>query len=456
MHLMRRSHSIVLTTLLIFSLILGACGDDDGATPTSEGAQPTPATQEQGPTPTTSSSSDEVISADQERIDISTDEARTAELVDGLNGFALDFYQFVAEEDDGNLIYSPYSIALAFSMVYAGARGNTEAQIADVLGFLPQEHHHPAVNALDLYLASLGEDEPTSGAEQQGEAFRLAIANAVWGQRDFPFEEAFLETLASHYGAGMRVVDFIADAEAARQAVNAWVEERTEGRIRNAVPEGVITGRTRLVLANAIYFYAAWLFPFDESATEDGPFTLLDGSEVTVPLMHHRAARVPYAEGDGYQAAVLPYTGQNVDMVVILPESGRFGEIEAGLNTNFVDDVRAAAETHDVELTMPRFDFESDFDLTKILPEMGMPDPFGPADFSGIAQADLSISAAIHKATIAVDEKGTEATAATIIAIEESAMPPAELTIDRPFIFAIVERETGTILFLGRVTNPAG
>jgi serpin B len=219
----------------------------------------------------------------------------------------------------------------------------------------------------------------------------------------------------------------------------------------------MLDAMTRLVLANAIYFKAGWLFPFELDGTSDGPFTLLGGNQVSVPMMHHRAARTPYGEGDGYQAALLPYTGEDVGMLVILPETGRFEEIEAGLTPDFIEQVRAATEIHDLNLSLPRFDFESTLDLQEILPEMGMTDAFGPADFSGITDpSSLFIDAAIHKATIAVDEKGTEAAAVTVIAMAESAMPPAELTLDRPFIFAIIERQSDAILFLGRVLNPAG
>ena len=384
--------------------------------------------------------------------------AKTATLANGLNGFAFDLYRASGKGKDDNLIYSPYSIGMAFSMVYAGARGKTEAQMADVLGFLPQRQHHPAANGLERHLISLGAKAPSPGQEQ-GEAFQLKVANAVWGQRGFPFLDAYLRTLAGQYGAGVRAVDFRSDPEGGRKLVNDWVADQTEDRIRDIVPPGVIDPQTRLVLANAIYFKAAWLFPFEEDATKDGSFTLLDGGHVTVPMMTHGEA-VPYAKGNGYQGVVLPYTGNTVDMVVIVPDAGRFDAVERRLSTGLLKNVRADSERGRATITMPRFDFESDVPLTDLLPEMGMPDAFQPgaADFGGIARdSDLYISAALHRATIKVNEQGTEATAATVIAMDESAAaePPPHLTIDRPFIFAITERETGAILFLGRVTNPA-
>jgi serpin B len=461
---MSHSRFVVNRTVLIgvcFVLLAGACGQTaqpdsiaGGSTQPTGTVAPAATNPSDQPIPTAALLAE--ISADRPRVEPSAaGTAQMAELAAGVNRFALDLYHAVDEQGDGNLIYSPSSIALAFSMVYAGARGETEAQMATVLGFLPQESHHPAANALERYLTTLGSGAPAAG-EGQGEAFRLNIANAVWGQRGLPFEDAYLQALAAHYGAGVRTADFAANPEGSRQAVNAWVTDRTAGRIEDALPPGAIDPLTRLVLANAIYFKAAWLFPFEADATVDGPFTLLDGSQVTVPLMRRGTARMPYAGGDGYQSVVLPYVGDSVEMVVIVPQAGRFEEIDAGLSAGFLTRVRATSETRDVTLTMPRFAFESDLDLASLLSDMGMPAPFGPADFSGISRdADLSISAALHRATIAVDEQGTEATAATAIAMPTSAMQTAQLTIDRPFIFAIVERETGAILFLGRVTNAA-
>lgn len=449
--------SLLLVVVLAFGLIATACGDTDDAEPTTGSGQPvdtveptaSPTTSGTDATPTESG----MIGGEYERIGPPALPNTEAEaFVDGINAFAFDFYRFVTEQQDGNLIYSPTSIELAFSMVYAGARGETESQMADVLGLLPQDDQHLAANGLDGHLASLGESETVS---EEGEPFQLSIANSIWGQQDYPFEEAFLKTLAEHYGAGMSVVDFEREAEAARQLINDWIADRTQGQIEDMIPEGALDSTTRLVLVNAIYFKAGWLFPFDTGATADSSFTLLDGSDVTGPMMHHRAARVPYAQHDGYQTIALPYTGETVEMVIVVPDTGQFETVESELSPQFLTEARAGIETFDVNLRMPKFDFESDLDLTMILPEMGMPAPFGPADFSGIADTGLFIDTALHSATIAVDEMGTEATAATVIGMAESAMPTSEVTIDRPFIFAIRDRETGAILFMGRVMNPA-
>lgn len=382
------------------------------------------------------------------------DDVTVLDLVQGNQAFAFELYRAITAGEPGNLIYSPYSISLAFSMVYAGARGETEAQMAHILRYLPQQAQHPAFNALDQHLSSLGQE--TEPDEFTGQAFQLNIANAVWGQQGYPFEGDYLDTLAQYYGAGLRVVDFTREAEAARQAINAWIEQQTQARIREMVPPGVIDALTRLVLVNAIYFKASWLYPFEETATQDGPFTLLDGSQVNLPLMLRETARIDYLAGDGYQAALLPYTGSAMDMLVILPDSDRFASVEAELSADYLARIRQAASEHDVRLVMPQLDFESDLDLKELLMGMGMTAPFEDADFSGItAGSGLFISDALHKANITVDEKGTEAAAATVIAMQESALERAELTLDRSFIFAILERETGSLLFLGRVVNPA-
>ena len=466
-HIRVRTASGWLLGLLVLSLLLGACGTSDEDSRGSESTRPAEtatATEQPESTATepaaTPTEAAPVIDATRVQPDISP--ADRAALVEGLNRFAVELYHAAAAEsdDNANLIFSPASISLAFSMVYAGARGETEAQMAEVLGFLPQDTQHAAANALDQHLASLGAEPPPAGTEE-GEPFQLSIANGVWGQQGFPFLDEFLKTLVAHYGAELRQADFINAAEDARQEINAWVSERTEGRIPEAVPKDVLDEMTRLVLANAIYFKAGWLRPFDEDATTDGPFTLLDGSQVTVPLMRQAGASIPYAEGNGYQAVVMPYTGWQVEMVLVLPAEGSFEQLEAGMTADFFEQVRSSAETHSVALTMPRFEFESRLALHEILPGMGMAAPFDAdaADFSGIAAppSDLFISAALHQANITVDEKGTEAAAVTVLGVEATGLPtPAEITLDRPFLFAIVERETGAVLFMGRVTNPSG
>jgi len=396
----------------------------------------------------------EVLESDKERItapDVGMSEQ--ALLVEGNSAFTFDLYQALKEED-GNLFYSPYSISLALAMTYAGARGETAEQMAGTLQFLlDQDKLHPAFNWLDAELAGRGE-----GAEgKDGEGFRLNIVNAIWGQKDYDFLSTFLDVLAENYGAGLRMLDFMTETEKSRLAINDWISDQTEARIEDLIPQGALSELTRLVLTNAIYFNAAWAYPFDEDITSDSQFYLLDGGQVSVPMMKQTES-FGYTDGEGYQAVELQYDGGELSMVILLPEDGNFEAFEEGLQGQQVSDIISGLQPSEVALTMPQFEFESEFSLTDTLAGMGMPIAFsGAADFSGMTgNRELFISDVVHKAFVAVDEAGTEAAAATAVIMELTAMPDflVEVTIDSPFIFLIRDIETGAILFVGRVMNP--
>ena len=396
----------------------------------------------------------EEVKSDKERItspDVSPSEQ--ALLVEGNSAFAFELYQALKGKE-GNLFYSPYSISLALAMTYAGASGETSQQMAATLQFmLEQERLHPTFNWLDAELASRGE----GAAGKDGEGFRLNIVNAIWGQKDYEFLPAFLDVLAENYGAGLRILDFITEAEKSRLIINDWVSDQTEGRIEDLIPQGAIDALTRLVLTNAIYFNAAWEYPFDEKVTADGPFYLLDGGQIIVPMMRQTES-FGYTEGEEYQAVELLYDGGELSMVILLPEASQFEAFEEGLQTQQVCDIISGLQLTEVALTMPQFEFDSEFSLKDTLAEMGMPIAFsGDADFSGMTgNRELAISDVVHKAFVAVDEAGTEAAAATAVIMKLTAVPepPVEVTIDRPFIFLIRDIETGSILFVGRVLNP--
>ena len=374
-------------------------------------------------------------------------------LVKGNSAFAFDLYQALGKEN-GNLFCSPYSISLALAMTYAGARGETEQQMADTLHFaLSQNRLHPAFNSVDIELGKRGE-----GAEgKDGEGFRLNIVNAIWGQKDYHFLPAFLDVLAENYGAGLRTLDFINAPEESRITINKRVSDQTEGRIEDLIPQGLIDILTRLVLTNAIYFNAAWQYPFSEDATKDSTFYLLNGKEVTVPMMSQTES-FGYTDGADYQAVELPYGGGELSMVIFLPQDGHFETFEEALDAEQVNAIVNTLEQRQVALTMPKFEFESAFKLKPTLAAMGMPVAFSEsADFSGMTGVrDLYISEVVHKAFVSVDEAGTEAAAATAVIMKITALPPApvEITVDRSFIFLIRDIETGTILFLGRVVDP--
>ena len=468
-----------LTTILAtLALVVAACGDDGAnSTTTRPAAVPTTATTAAGiPTttgprtttgpPTTRPQSTTVplpgsdgptlLRSDLDRLVADLSPEDRAALTSGGRDFGADLFGVLAT-GDGNLAISPTSIRLALAMATAGAGGDTGTQLRDVLGFsMPADRLDEAINALDTLLASrnvvLGEGEYALSV-------RLAIANALWAQTGFPIEDAYLAALAQHYGAGLNIVDFVTAAEDARKAINAWVADATEARITDLVPEGALDALTRLVLTNAVYVDADWARPFDAAATAAAPFTLIDGSIVDVEMMRQQAT-LAYAAGNGWQAVRLPYAGNELGMVLVVPDQGRYVEVEASLGAGLLDDVRAQLGRADVALGLPKFEFRAQTGLDAALKSLGIVDAFSGdrADFNGISPgAGLFISDVIHEVFIRVDEKGTEAAAATAVIIRTTgALPkePISLTIDRPFIFGLDDLESGELLFLGRVLDP--
>jgi len=376
------------------------------------------------------------------------------ELVEGNSAFAFDLYQALKEKN-GNLVVSPYSITEALAMTWGGARGETEAQMAEALSFLlAQNELHAAFNNLDAELAKRGEG--AKGKDDEG--FRLKVVNAIWGQKDFKFTAAYLDLLAQNYGAGLRVLDFIKNAEKSREIINDWVAVQTEDKIKDLLPEGSIDSLTRLVLTNAIYFNAAWLHQFKKDNTVDGKFTLLDGSRVDVRMMRQTEGH-NYTEGQNYKAVELMYDGRELSMVIILPGEGQFRDFENGLDSNTVAGIIKDLKRGEVNLTMPKFKLESEFGLNDTLSLLGMPVAFSDqADFSGMDGArDLRITDVVHKAYVSVDENGTEAAAATGVVVGLTSAPAEihEVTLDHPFVYLIRDIKTGAVLFVGRVLNPA-
>ena len=379
--------------------------------------------------------------------------ADLAALVQGNNNFALDLYRSL-EVQPGNLILSPFSISLALAMTSAGAAGETQAQMDRVLHFeLPPDRLHPAFNQLDLDLARRAE---TAGGDEH--PLQLSIANGIWAQQGHPFLVDFLDRLAVHYGAGIRLADFITQPEVVRREINGWVADQTKDKIKDLLPEGVPDSQTRMVLVNAIYFKADWERPFESRSTSDQPFHLLDGTEVQAEMMS-RGMGIPYRQGDGYQSVELPYQGGTAAMDILVPDAGTFAEFEAGLDASRMEQILGGMQPTSVSLGLPKFSYTSQFGLADQLAGLGMTDAFDPqlADFSAMdGQRDLYIGAVIHKAFVAVDEQGTEAAAATGVIMEATGAPVFEvnLTIDRPFIFLIRDLPSGQILFIGRVLDP--
>jgi serpin B len=439
-----------LSLAVVLPLAVAACGgsDDTGSADTN------PSTQ--------ASEAGEVLLAksDVSRLEASSPQSDVDSASASMRLFGADLYGILAKRaGEGNVVFSPASIVTALAMTQAGAAGTTAQEMSDTLHFTLQgDALHQAFNSLDAALESRSREG--KNAEGKDEGVLVKTANSLWAQQDLAFEQTFLDTLAADYGAGVRLVDFKTAAQAARQAINQWVAGETNDKIPELIPEGLLDTFTRLVLVNAVYLDATWANQFSPDATADGEFTTLTGDRVTASMMS-QSERFPYATGDGWQAVELPYLQDELAMLLIVPDTGRFAEVESQLATGLIDDaVVQLRDGIEVGLTMPKFEFRTQASLSQALMALGMTSAFDPdtADFSGMTtQEKLFISDVIHEAYIDVDEEGTEAAAATAVVMGLTAAMPGEfvqLTIDRPFIFAIRDRETGALLFLGRVADP--
>ena len=373
-------------------------------------------------------------------------------LADDNRAFAVDLYETLAADPSfrgKSLFFSPHSISTALAMTYAGARAATATQIASALHFtLQPEKLHPAFDAVDLALSS-------RGTTSDGPGFVLRVVNSLWGAPQIRFEPSFLDTLAVNYGAGVRLTDFAANPEAARTAINGWVDQQTEDRIKELLPSGSIDPSTVFVLVNAVYFHAGWLVPFEPASTHPATFHSAAG-DVQVDMMS-QSGELTYAEGDGWQAVEIPYAGRALSMVAVLPTD--LGAFEAKLTGAALGSIVGAFQAADVTLSLPKFKIDGgSFSLKAALQARGMTDPFtDAANFSGISTSTpIALRDVYHQAFVAVDEKGTEAAAATaVVGVGLAALNKhATVVLDRPFVFLIRDRQTGAVVFLGRFLGP--
>jgi serine protease inhibitor len=353
----------------------------------------------------------------------------------------------------GNLFFSPYSISTCLAMTYAGARGDTEKQMAQVFRFTKdQAELHSSFGALQR---DLREAEKQKGIE-------LNIANALWAQSGHPFLAEFLKVAQTEYEANVNQADFKTQAGAVTEKINRWVAEKTKDKIQNILAPGSLDAATRLVLANAIYFKGIWSKPFDKAQTSPQPFHLSSSSQADVPLMHH-LDNVKYTENGDFQAVELPYGSNQLSMAVFLPRAvDGCSQLENRLNPDLLSKTVTDMRKREVDIFLPRFKLESKFELNDPLSQMGMEDAFGPkADFSGMDGTRLLyISAVIHKAWGEVNEEGTEAAAATVVGMRALSAavkpaPPVVFRADHPFLFLIRETRSGSVLFLGRLADPS-
>lgn len=365
------------------------------------------------------------------------------ELVAANNRFTVDLYREIAGANSENLILSPFSVATAFGMVQAGARGATEAELNTVFGFLtPPERLHPAFGAL---LTSLDRGNAFGG-------YRLEVAQGLWSQTGYAFLDSYLNVLTGDYHAGEGSLNFSADPEAARKAVNDWVASHTQDRIKDLMPPGSITNLTRMVLANAIYFFGKWDLPFDPEVTRDEAFQLADGTSVMTPMMFQEETFSAHVQ-PGLSILDLAYHGDDLSMLCFVPND--LAAFEKALTYDKLQEWTGALQEHALEIKVPRFEIETDVALRDVLTAMGVQEVFsGSADLSGMdGTRDLSVSAAQHKAFIRVTEEGTEAAAATGVSVGVTSIPP-HVYLNRPFFYVIRDRVTGSFLFAGRVLDP--
>jgi serpin B len=382
--------------------------------------------------------------------------ANVSALVNANSQFAFDLLkQINATAGADNIFLSPYSVSSALAMAYAGSRNATQKQMAAVLHF-----NMPDAGLLDGSSALLAQTRAAAGKN-----LKLDIANALWGEKSYPFAASYIGAVNQHYGGGFNAVDFLHNANASRLKINQSVAATTESMVPNLLGPGDVNDATRLVLTSAIYFKGSWQSPFETGRTRDSPFTLATGSKVTVPLME-QVAYFRFVQQDGLTAVELPYKGGELSMIAILPailpDAGA-AALASSLTEPRIQALRKSMSVAKVDVYLPRFKFQTRYNLEQTLSKMGMTDAFDAsrADFSGMdGKRDLAIGKVIHQAVIEVNEVGSEAAAATAVTIYATTMapgPPEKIELflaDRPFLFLIVHNPTGSILFLGRVSNP--
>lgn len=457
---MKKIYSLFFIITLLSSLV--ACMTPLDVTSTPEN---TPHIQENTPIPETKSTlvqptqntKDEFLVSSASRNILSTTPNDYVDIAQEMNAFGYDLYTLLSNNAADNLFFSPYSISLALSMVLAGVQGQTEQEMANVLHYpLRQDDLYSKINGLDQSLYQV----PDYLQGQEG-AFQLNVANAVWGQSGYPFRSTYLDLLAQNFGAGIHQVDFINAAEKSRVTINDWVAQETQQKILDLIPEGAIDMMTRMVLTNAIYFKAAWRNEFPVDLTQPEKFYTDVNNSETVPMMQLQD-KFNFLLNDSTQIVEIPYMNARYSMLLLMPQSGDLHEFASQTSLEQLNALLNQLKFGKVDLTMPKFEFTSSFSVKDMLEQLGMETAFSEsADFSGMVEPSaepVSISDVIHKAFVAVDEKGTEAAAATAVIVgATSAMPeeqPVKMVFDHPFLFVIRDRESGLFLFMGNVINP--
>lgn len=406
---------------------------------------------EQPPPPAEAAAEPEPTAGKEDSVPPTVDSEALTALARANNQFAFDLYGKLATASaEHNLFFSPFSISSALAMTSAGARGETAQEMRTTLRLAGLgDDVHDAFGALDRSL------EPPTG-DDGSIPYALRIANRLFGSQSLTFEQPFLDQVQRAYDASLEPMDFEHNADPSREKINAWVEEQTEQKIKDLLKPGVINSNTLLVLVNAIYFKGSWAEPFERQRTTSATFHTASGEEPTVPLME-RTGSYAYGSVDGVDVVELPYVGERLAMLVLAPPLGELPALEAKLDAAFVERAVGALQPQQVQLSLPRFTTTGEFELAETLADLGMKLAFEPgtADFSGITTGPIGLSNVVHKAFVEVNEEGTEAAAATGVVATRGLMPePLTVRIDRPFVFAVRDTQTGSILFLGRIADP--
>jgi len=376
----------------------------------------------------------------------------STETVNAANQFAFELYGRYKDTND-NVFFSPYSISSALEMTYEGARGITANEMQSVFHFPPD-----AATRIGSFARLYSEINPKNAT------YQLSAANALWAQKSYPFDPNYIKTVETYYGGKATNLDFVSDTETSRQTINSWVSSKTNAKIPELFSKRTLDQSTRLVLTNAVYFKGKWNTPFEKEATREKDFTTAAQSRVKVSMMN-RQDDFEYAETADYQAIKLPYEKNDLSMLVILPKTGKSAAIEKNLSVAEFKKIKASLKSALTDVYLPKFKFNTEYDMNSTLSSMGMPTAFNPdnADFTGMydkskAGENLYIGLVIHKAYIDVNEEGTEAAAATGVAMKAAAIMeptlPKVFNADHPFIFAIVHNQSGSILFMGKVNDP--
>lgn len=362
------------------------------------------------------------------------------------NQFALDFFKHVSIDEKGNIFFSPFSLSAAMGMTYAGARGVSQDQIAKVFHFAPnsEKFHKQQGNMLKRL-------------NSQTDSVQLNIVNTLWAEKTYPFKGSYSTLMKKAYSAKVRPMDFINKPEESRLTINRDIYRTTNEKIKDLLPLGSLNNLTRLVLTNAIYFKGEWKIKFQKERTSEANFHITPQDVIKCKMMGVKS-EFNYYEGSKFQAIELPYAGGNFSMVIILPAANQpLDELSNSLSNNSLDDILKGLTNEEITVSIPKFKLSNGYQLKQLLSEMGMPQPFtDDADFAGMTPSNnLKISDVYHKAFIEVNEQGTEAAAATAVVVTmKSFVLEKFFTANRPFLFLIKEKSTGTILFMGRIVDP--